>query len=76
MGLPAEKVRALQLNFEGLLQLNKTDPDRFWEILKGITSRQESEIATIVVEHMSSALKGVEVGMRQLQQLATSEKAS
>ena len=61
MGLPVDKVRALQLSFEGLLKLHKTDPERFWEILKGITTPRETEIATLVVDNMTNALKGVEI---------------
>jgi hypothetical protein len=73
MGLPVDKVRALQLSFEGLLKLHETDPERFWEILKGITTPRESEIATLVVDNMTNALKGVESGMRQLQQLGAAK---
>ena len=73
MGLPADKVRALQLSFDGLLKLHKTDPERFWEILKGITTPREAEIATLVVDNMTNALKGVESEMRQLQQLGAAK---
>jgi len=73
-GLSVDKVRALQLNFEGLLKLNNTDSERFWEILKGITTPRETEIANVLVENMANSLKSVTVGIQQLQH-AASEKA-
>ena len=75
MGLPADKVHALQLSFEGLLKLHKTDPERFWEILKGITTPREAEIASIVVDNMTSALKGVGSGFQQLEHLSGAKTA-
>jgi hypothetical protein len=76
MGLPADKVHALQLSFEGLLKLHKSDSERFWEILKGITTPREAELATIVVDNMTSALKGIENGVRQLQQASGGKAAA
>jgi hypothetical protein len=41
--------------------------------LKGITTPRETEIATLVVDNMTNALKGVETEMRQLQQLGAAK---
>jgi hypothetical protein len=73
MGLPVDKVRALQLSFEGLLKLSKSDPERFWEILKGITTPREAEIASFVVDNLTHSLNGVQTGMQQLQQLGAAK---
>lgn len=69
MPIPADKVRALQLTFEGLLKLRQNDPEAFWEKLKGITSPREVELATIAVDNLTSNLKGAEGALRQLQKL-------
>jgi hypothetical protein len=72
MGLPAGQIQALQLSFEGLLKLYKSDHEAFLEKLKGITTLQETRLAGVVVEHMTNSLKGVEGSFQELNKLAAS----
>jgi hypothetical protein len=76
MGLPAGKVHALQLSFEGLLKLYKTDTEAFWERLKGITTPREAELVSVVVDNMTNAMKGVEGGLQELNKLAGAKTAA
>jgi len=76
MGLPAGKVQALQLSFEGLLKLYKADNEAFWERLKGITTPREAELVSVVVDNMTNAMKGVEGGLQELNKLAGGRAAA
>jgi methyl-accepting chemotaxis protein len=61
------KVRALQLNTEGLLKLlggSSDDKQRFWEILKGITTPAELRLVTSELENMTAAVKQVQAAAK------------
>jgi hypothetical protein len=54
------KVRALQLNTEGLLKLlggSSDDRSRFWEILKGITTPAEFRLVNSELDNMVAGVK-------------------
>jgi hypothetical protein len=55
-------VRALQLDIEGLLKLlggTESERERFWEIWKGITSRQVATITEAAVDSVAAQVKSV-----------------
>jgi hypothetical protein len=65
--------RALALNLEGLFKLlGKTSDDRlrFWEIVKGITSVAEFELATLQIETMNTMVQNLAQGAKALQKTA------
>jgi len=75
MSVPKVKVRAAQLSLEGLLKLlggSADDRLKFWEILKGITSRQDLQIANRNITAINSAAKAMQISVKALQKVAKS----
>jgi hypothetical protein len=71
MGNP--NTRALALNLEGLIKLlGKTSDDRlrYWEIVKGITSIAEFELATQHIDAMANMAQQLTVNAKALQKTA------
>ena len=69
-GLDPKKVRALQLNFEGLFKLlggTSDDRMRFFEILKGITTPIELRIINAQVDALSVQTKAIQATAKALQ---------
>lgn len=67
------KVKALQLNIEGLLRLlggTTDDRLRFWEIFKGITTPRELVLINGQLETLAAAVKQVELGAKSLKKTA------
>jgi hypothetical protein len=61
------KVRALQLNTEGLLRLlggSSADKQRFWEILKGITTPAEHRLVVSELDNMVAAVKNAQAAAK------------
>lgn len=61
------KVRALQLNTEGLLKLlggSSDDRSRFWEILKGITTPAEFRLVNSELDNMVAGVKQAQVAAK------------
>jgi hypothetical protein len=68
------RVRALQLNVEGLLKLLGGTPDerlRFWEILKGITTPAEFRVAAKQLDKMQDLVTGAREQAKALKASAT-----
>ena len=68
-----KKVKALQLDTEGLLKLLGGTPDdrfRFWEILKGITTPRQEVLVNQELDAVQDALKQAQVGVKALQKVA------
>ncbi len=66
----AKKVRALQLNVEGLFKLLGGTADermRFWEILKGITTPIEIRLINAQLDALAAQTKAVQAGAKALQ---------
>jgi hypothetical protein len=69
-GLDAKRIRALQLNFEGLFKLlggTADDRQRFFEILKGITTPIELRIINAQVDALSVQTKAIQATAKALQ---------
>jgi hypothetical protein len=69
------KVRALQLNIEGLLKLlggSADDRLRFWEIVKGITTPAQFRVASRQLNKMQSLVTQVRNNATKLK--ATAKK--
>ena len=67
------KVRALQLNIEGLLKLlggTAAQRARFWEIFKGITTPRETVLINSQVATLAAAAKQLQTGVKQLGNVA------
>jgi len=67
------KVRALQLNIEGLLKLLGGTPAqraRFWEIFKGITTPRETVLINSQVATLAAAAKQLQTGVKALGNVA------
>lgn len=67
--MPDPKVRALQLNIEGLLKLLGGTPAqraRFWEIFKGITTPRETVLINSQVATLAAAAKQLQTGVKSL----------
>jgi len=65
-----KKIRALQLNIEGLFKLlggSADDRARFWEILKGITTPVEIRLINAQVDALAAQAKAVQAGAKALQ---------
>jgi hypothetical protein len=58
------KVRALQLNTEGLLGGSSADKQRFWEILKGITTPAEHRLVVSELDNMVAAVKNAQAAAK------------
>ena len=68
-----KKVRALQLNIEGLLRLlggSKDDKQRFLEMIIGITTPMEVKLINAQVEALSAHTKAVQGAAKALQSTA------
>ena len=73
MGLDPKKVRAVQLNLEGLLRLlggTEAERERFWEIQKGITSRFEVKIINAQLDGMAAQTKALQTSTKSLKDSA------
>ena len=67
------KTRALQLNIEGLLKLlggTAEERERFWEILKGITTPAEYKLVSQELATLQTLVNQVQVSAKQLHQIA------
>jgi hypothetical protein len=72
-GLDAKRIRALQLNFEGLFKLlggTADDRQRFFEILKGITTPIEIRLINAQVDALSVQAKALQTSTKALQATA------
>jgi Cu/Ag efflux pump CusA len=68
-----KKVRALQLNLEGLFKLlggSSDDKERFLEIIKGITTPIEIKLINAQIDALSAHTKAVQAGAKALQATA------
>lgn len=68
-----KKVRALQLNLEGLLKLlggSSNDKEKFLETVLGITTPIEVKLINAQVEALSAHTKAVQAGAKALQSTA------
>lgn len=66
----AKKVRALQLNLEGLLRLaggSSEDKQRFLEMIIGITTPIEVRLVNAQIDAMSAHAKAIQAGVKSLQ---------
>ena len=73
MGLDPKKVRAVQLNLEGLLRLlggSEADRERFWEIQKGVTTRLEAKIINSQLDAMAAQAKVLQTSTKELKDSA------
>ena len=73
MGLDPKKVRAVQLNLEGLLRLlggSEADRERFWEIQKGVTTRLEAKILNSQLDAMAAQSKVLQSSTKELKDAA------
>lgn len=73
MGLDPKKVRAVQLNLEGLLRLlggSEADRERFWEIQKGVTTRLEAKIINSQLDAMAAQAKVLQTSTKELKDTA------
>lgn len=64
------QVKAAQMDFEGLLKLLGGTPEqreKFWEIVKGITSRQVVTILEANLAHMSSSLQATANSLKTIE---------
>lgn len=68
-----KKVKALQLNLEGLLRLlggSSDDKQRFLEMIIGITTPMEAKLINAQVDALSAHTKAVQAGAKALQSTA------
>ena len=73
MGLDPKKVRAVQLNLEGLLRLlggSEADREKFWEIQKGVTTRLEAKIINSQLDAMAAQAKVLQTSAKELKDTA------
>jgi hypothetical protein len=69
----AKKVKALQLNLEGLLRLlggSSDDKQRFLEMIIGITTPMEARLINAQIDALSAHTKAVQTGAKALQSTA------
>jgi hypothetical protein len=69
----AKKVRALQLNLEGLLRLlggSAEDKQKFLETVLGITTRMEVKLINAQIDALSAHTKAVQTAAKALQSTA------
>ncbi len=67
----APKVKALQLNTEGLLKLlggTENDRIRYWEILKGLTTPRDQLVVIEQIAKLQTSLKEAQAGAKAIQQ--------
>jgi Cu/Ag efflux pump CusA len=68
-----KKLKAIQLNVEGLFKLlggSSDDRARFWEILKGVTTPVEIRLLNAQVDALAAQAKAVQAGAKSLQTAA------
>jgi hypothetical protein len=68
-----KKVRALQLNLEGLLKLlggSSSDKEKFLEMILGITTPIEVKLINGQIEALSAHTKAIQAGAKSLQATA------
>ena len=68
-----KKVKAVQLNLEGLLRLlggSAEDRQRFWEIQKGVTSRLEVKIINGQLDALAAQAKALQTSTKALKDTA------
>ena len=68
-----KKVRALQLNIEGLLRLlggSSNDRQRFWEIHRGITTPVEVRLINAQLDAVANQAKALQSSAKALQDTA------
>lgn len=68
-----KKVRALQLNLEGLFKLlggSSDDKQRFLEIIKGITTPIEIKLINAQIDALAAHTAAVQAGAKALQNTA------
>ncbi len=68
-----KKVKALQLNLEGLLRLlggSSDDKQRFLEMIIGITTPMEVKLINAQIDALSAHTKAVQAGAKALQNSA------
>jgi len=68
-----KKIRALQLNLEGLLRLaggSSEDKQRFLEMIIGITTPMEVKLINAQVDALAAHTKAVQAGAKALQTTA------
>jgi len=68
-----KKVKALQLNLEGLLKLlggSSDDKQRFLEIIRGITTPVEVKLINAQIDALSAHTKAIQAGAKALQNTA------
>jgi hypothetical protein len=68
-----KRIRALQLNLEGLFKLlggSSADRLRFWEIIKGITTPVELRLVNAQLNALAAQVKTVEAGTKALKDTA------
>ena len=68
-----KKIKALQLNLEGLLKLlggTAEDRQRFFEIHKGITTPIEVRLINSQLDALATQVKGIQAGAKSLQSSA------
>jgi hypothetical protein len=73
MGLDPKKVRAVQLNVEGLMRLlggTEADREKFWEIQKGVTTRLEAKIINSQLDAMAAQAKVLQTSTKDLKDAA------
>ena len=73
MGLDPKKVRAVQLNLEGLMRLlggSEAERERFWEIQKGVTTRLEAKILNSQLDAMAAQSKVLQSSTKELKDAA------
>ena len=69
----AKKVKALQLNLEGLLRLlggSSDDKQRVLEMIIGITTPMEAKLINAQIDALSAHTKAVQTGAKALQSTA------
>ncbi len=68
-----KKIKALQLNVEGLFKLlggSADDRQRFWERLRGITTPVEIRLINAQVDHLAAQTKSVQSAAKAMQDAA------
>lgn len=74
MATGRQRVRALQLNVEGLFRLLGGTPDerlRFWEIFKGITTPIETRLVSSQLDLLQDLVNQVQTGAKALKDTAS-----
>lgn len=69
----AKKIKALQLNVEGLFRLlggSADDRQKFWERLRGITTPVEIRLINAQVDHLAAQTKAVQTAAKAMQDAA------